>query len=183
MRTYLGDQTILLGSFSKLVAPGMRLGWLAASKEIMAKVIIAKQATDFHSSNFAQCVLHEYLISNQIDEHVALIQAGYAAQCRAMLNALEKYFPPGIPFTRPDGGMFVWITLPPEADSLAILKDAIAQKVSFLPGVPFFTDGSGQNYMRLSYSMCDEATIDEGVRRLAQVVLQHLDPAVISTGM
>ena len=177
LRAYLGQRAIVLGSFSKIVAPGMRLGWLIAPKEVMAKVIIAKQATDFHSSNFAQRVLHQYLISNPIDDHIARIQAGYAAQCRAMIGALERYLPPGIQFTRPDGGMFVWVTLPSEADSLVILRDAIASKVSFLPGVPFFTDGDGKRYLRLSYSMCNEATIDEGVRRLAQVVIQHLDPA------
>jgi 2-aminoadipate transaminase len=183
MRAYLDGQTIVLGSFSKIAAPGMRLGWMIAPREVMAKVIIAKQGADFHTSQFAQCVLHHYLISNPIGEHIKLIQAGYAAQARAMVGALEQYLPPGIPFTRPDGGMFVWITLPEEADSMAILKDAIAQKVSFLPGVPFFTDtdGAGKRYMRLSYSQADEAMIEEGVTRLARVIVQHLDaPAAVA---
>ena len=175
LRVFLEGQTVMLGSFSKLASPGMRLGWLIAPRDIHAKVIIAKQATDFHSSNFAQRVLHHYLTTSAIDEHVALIQAGYARQCRAMLSALERYLPPGIPFTRPEGGMFVWLTLPPEANSLAILQDAIADKVSFMPGVPFFTDGGGQRYMRLSYSQMDETTIDDGMRRLAQVIVKHLD--------
>lgn len=178
MRAYLDGQAIVLGSFSKIASPGMRLGWLIAPKEIMAKVIIAKQGADFHSSNFAQCVLHQYLVSNPIDEHIARIQAGYAAQAQAMVSALERHLPPDIPFTRPDGGMFVWITLPEEADSMAILKDALAYKVSFLPGVPFFTDGGGKRYMRLSYSQADEAMIEEGVARLARVIVQHLDAPV-----
>jgi 2-aminoadipate transaminase len=181
MRTYLDGQAIVLGSFSKIAAPGMRLGWLIAPQEIMARVIIAKQGADFHTSQFAQCVLHQYLISNPMDEHIKLIQAGYASQAKAMVAALERHLPPGIPFTRPDGGMFVWITLPEEADSLAILKDAVAQKVSFLPGAPFFTDGGGKRYMRLSYSQADEDMIEEGVARLARVILQHLDaPATVT---
>jgi 2-aminoadipate transaminase len=178
MRAYLGEQAVVLGSFSKLVAPGMRLGWLIAPREIMGRVIVAKQATDFHSSNFAQRVLHHYLTSTEIDTHVARIQAGYAAQAQAMIAALEHHLPPDIPFTRPDGGMFVWITLPEEADSLAILKDAIDQKVSFLPGVPFFTDGGGKRYLRLSYSQVDEAMIEVGIARLAKVILRHLDAPV-----
>jgi 2-aminoadipate transaminase len=184
MRAYLDGQAIVLGSFSKIAAPGMRLGWLIAPKEIMAKVIIAKQGADFHSSNFAQCVLHRYLVDNEIGEHIKLIQAGYASQAKAMVAALERHLPPDIPFTRPDGGMFVWITLAEEADSLAILRDAVAQRVSFLPGVPFFTDGGGKRYMRLSYSQADEAAIEEGVARLARVILQHLDaPATVTASM
>lgn len=184
MRAYLDGQAIVLGSFSKIAAPGMRLGWLIAPKEVMAKVIIAKQGADFHSSNFAQRVLHQYLVDNDIGEHIKLIQAGYAAQAKAMIAALDRHLPSDttdVAFTRPNGGMFVWLTLPEEADSLAILKDAVALKVSFLPGVPFFTDGGGKRYMRLSYSQADEAMIEEGVARLAQVILQHLDaPAAVA---
>lgn len=175
MRAHLGDQVIMLGSFSKIVAPGMRLGWLIAPPEIMRRLVIAKQAADFHANNFAQRVLHRYLISRPIDEHIARIRAGYASQARAMIAALERYLPPDIPFTRPQGGMFIWVTLPEVADSMAILKDAVAHKVSFLPGAPFFTDGGGRRHMRLSYSQADEATIEEGIARLARVVLRHLD--------
>jgi len=175
MRAYLEDRSVLLGSFSKIVAPGLRLGWLIAPKEIMAKIVIAKQGADFHSNNFAQRVLHRYLISDPIVEHIARIRAGYASQARAMIAALERHLPADIPFTRPQGGMFIWVTLPEATDSMAILKDAVEQKVSFLPGAPFFTDGDGRRYMRLSYSQADEATIEEGIARLARVVLQHLD--------
>ncbi len=175
MRAYLEDRVVLLGSFSKIVAPGMRLGWLIASQEIMRRIIIAKQGADFHTNNFAQRALHHYLISNPVAEHIARIRAGYASQAQAMIAALERHLPAGISFTRPQGGMFIWVTLPETADAMAILKDAVAQKVSFLPGAPFFTDGDGQRYMRLSYSQADEATIEEGIARLARVVLQHLD--------
>jgi 2-aminoadipate transaminase len=175
MRAYLDGQAIVLGSFSKIVAPGLRLGWLIAPRDLMPKLVIAKQAADFHASNFAQRVLHAYLTTSSIDDHIGRIRAGYAAQCAAMIGALERHLPAGIPFTRPAGGMFVWITLPDEADSMAILKDAIEERVSFLPGAPFFTDGGGRHHMRLSYSQADEARIEEGVARLAGVIVQHLD--------
>lgn len=174
-RAYLEDQVILLGSFSKIVAPGMRLGWLIAPREIMRRVVIAKQGADFHTNHFAQRVLHHYLVSNPIADHIARIRAGYASQAQAMISALERCLPADIPFTRPQGGMFIWVTLPETADAMAILKDAVAQKVSFLPGGSFFTDGDGRRYMRLSYSQADEATIEEGIARLARVVSQHLD--------
>lgn len=175
MRAFLPAQSICLGSFSKIVAPGMRLGWLIAPATIMPKLVIAKQATDMHTNQFAQRVLLHYLQNNPVDEHITRIRKGYAAQSTAMLGAIDKYFPAGIHRTTPDGGMFVWLTLPNELDSTAILKDAIEQKVTFMPGLPFFTDGAGKRHMRLSYSMCSETKINEGIERLARVLLHHLD--------
>lgn len=175
MRTYLPEQSICLGSFSKIVAPGMRLGWLIAPATVMPKLVIAKQATDMHTNQFAQRVLLHYLQNNPVDEHIARIRRGYAAQASAMLGAIDRHFPNEIHRTTPDGGMFVWLTLPDELDSTVILQDAIAQKVTFMPGVPFFTDGAGKRHMRLSYSMCNEAKINEGIERLARVLLHHLD--------
>jgi 2-aminoadipate transaminase len=175
LRAWLPEQSICLGSFSKIVAPGMRLGWVVAPAAIMPKLVIAKQATDMHTNQFAQRVLLHYLQNNPVDEHIARIQRGYAAQALAMMKAIDQHFPAGIHRTTPDGGMFVWLTLPEELDSMAILKDAVEQKVTFLPGVPFFTDGAGPRFMRLSYSMCSEAKIDEGILRLSRVVLRHLD--------
>ena len=185
LHAHLDGQAVMLGSFSKIVAPGMRLGWLVAPRALMSRIVIAKQATDFHSSQFAQRVLHRYLTTNPVDEHIARIRAGYAAQARAMIGALEGHFPPNaaeVTFTRPQGGMFVWVTLPAPADSLAILKDAIEARVSFLPGVPFFTNGDGKRYMRLSYAQADEAMIEEGIARLARVMLRHLDAPVVHHG-
>lgn len=186
LRAYLEGQAVVLGSFSKIAAPGMRLGWLIAPREIMQRIVIAKQGADFHTNHFAQRVLHQYLVANPIDAHIMRIRVGYAAQARAMIAALERHLPTGatgITFTRPAGGMFVWATLPEEADSMALLREAIEHKVSFLPGVPFFTDGDGKRYLRLSYSQADEATIEEGVARLARVIVQHLDaPTAVAVG-
>jgi 2-aminoadipate transaminase len=153
----------------------MRLGWLIAPATIMPKLVIAKQATDMHTNQFAQRVLLHYLQNNPVDEHITRIRRGYAAQANAMLKSIQQHFPSDIHHTTPDGGMFVWLTLPEEADSMSILKAAVEQKVTFLPGVPFFTDGGGRRHMRLSYSMCSEVKIEEGIERLSRVVLQHLD--------
>jgi 2-aminoadipate transaminase len=176
-RRYLPEQCIALGSFSKLVSPGMRLGWLIAPSSVYERFVIAKQGTDFHTSNFAQRVLHSYLAATNIDDHVALIQKGYAAQCAAMLKAIDTYFPAETHVTRPDGGMFIWMTLPEGADTVKLLNEAIDAGVTFLPGQTFYTDGGGKNQLRLSYSQSDEERIDEGIKRLAAVVLRHLDAA------
>jgi 2-aminoadipate transaminase len=174
--SHLKDQCVALGSFSKIVAPGMRLGWVVASDEILHKLIIAKQGTDFHTSQFSQRALHQYLVAHPIDNHIQRIRKAYSDQCAAMLDALEKYFPPDVRYTRPVGGMFVWLTLPSDdVDTMTMLSDAIDAGVTFLPGSVFYTDGGGNNQIRLSYSMCDAATIEEGVRRLAQVVIKNLD--------
>ncbi len=177
-RHFLPEQSVALGSFSKLVSPGMRLGWLIAPDSVLERYIVAKQGTDFHTSNFAQRVLHDYLVNNNIDDHVAMIQKGYATQCAAMLKAIDTYFPAGTHVTRPDGGMFIWMTLPDDVDSVKLLDEAIDAGVTFLPGTTFYTDGGGRNQIRLSYSQSDEERIDEGIKRLAAVVLRHLDPAV-----
>ena len=174
-RALLPEQCVALGSFSKIASPGMRLGWLIAPPDLMNRFIVAKQGADFHTSNFSQRVLHQYLTDNPIDAHIGLIQKAYAAQCAAMLKAIDKYFPPGVRYTRPDGGMFVWMTLPEEADSFKILDAAIDAGVTFLPGPTFYTDGGGRNQMRLSYSQSDDERIEEGIRRLAAVVIKHLD--------
>ncbi len=181
-RKFLGDQSVVLGSFSKIVAPGMRLGWAIAGPEIMHRLIIAKQGTDFHTSNFAQRVLHEYLVANPLDAHVAHIQKGYATQCAAMEAAIEKYFPAGTVLhrTKPKGGMFIWMTLPEEVDGVKLLDAAIDAGVTFLPGATFYTDGGGRNQIRLSYSLLDEAGIEEGIKRLAGVVVRYLDAAAVA---
>jgi 2-aminoadipate transaminase len=178
-RKYLGDQSVVLGSFSKIVSPGMRLGWAIAGPEVMHRLIIAKQGTDFHTSSFSQRVLHEYLVRNPLDAHVAHIQKGYGKQCAAMEASIARHFPAGtvVHMTKPRGGMFIWMTLPEEIDAVKLLDVAIDAGVTFLPGATFYTDGGGKNQIRLSYSLLDEARIDEGVKRLAGAVVRCLDAA------
>src|SRR5436190_7373210 len=111
---HLREQTILMGSFSKTISPGMRMGWLAVPAELMEKLVIAKQAADLHSNYLSQRIIHRFLIDNDFEAHLARLRASYAKQCDAMLGAINSHFPPEVKFTRPEGGMFLWITLPPQ---------------------------------------------------------------------
>ncbi|MBN1949735.1 MAG: PLP-dependent aminotransferase family protein [Bacteroidales bacterium] len=167
----LPEQTILLGTFSKTVVPGFRLGWIVARKELMDKLIIAKQAADLHTNIFTQQLLYDYLINNDIKSHIHLISNLYGRQCHAMLEALKTYFPKDVQYTVPKGGMFLWVTLPEGQSSLELFNRALEHKVAFVPGNPFYVDGSKhRSTLRLNFSCSDEATIFEGVRRIAGVL-------------
>jgi 2-aminoadipate transaminase len=174
LRHYLGERAILMGSFSKIVAPGLRLGWIVASKPIMEKLVIVKQASDLHTNTFAQRVMHQYLLDNDLDTHITSICRSYGEQCDAMLSALGEYFPAEIRYTKPEGGMFVWATLPDGCSSMELFDLALAQNVAFVPGVPFYVDGSGANTLRLNYSSAGADTIHEGVRRMGAVLEEML---------
>ncbi len=175
MRTWLGEKAVLLGSFSKTVAPGLRMGWICAQESVMDKLVIAKQATDLHSNYLAQRILCQYLASHDLDEHVATICAAYKRQKDAMVAAVEAYFPPQVHITRPEGGMFLWATLPEQLSAGDLFERAIKEKVAFVPGLPFFVNGGGQHNMRLNFSNADESRIEEGIRRLGTVMKQSLN--------
>lgn len=166
----LPNSTVLLGSFSKTVAPALRLGWLVAPPPIMEKVIVAKQAADLHSDYLAQRILHRYLCDNDIDAHIATIIHQYGKQKEAMIGAIREFFPTGIKYTNPEGGMFLWVTLPEGMSSLQLFEAAIARKVAFVPGTPFYVDRKDTNTLRLNFSCSDEETIVEGIRRLGESI-------------
>ncbi len=170
MKNFLGDNAVLLGSFSKIVSPGIRLGWITAREDIMEKIIIAKQAADLHSNYLSQRIVHQHLIDNDIDRHIAMIRAVYKRQRDLMIKLMEESFPSEVHFTRPEGGMFLWVTLPEGISSLKLFDKAIKEKVAFVPGQAFFSDGSGSNTMRLNFSNCDEEKITQGIERLAKVI-------------
>jgi 2-aminoadipate transaminase len=174
MRTWLDGKAVLLGSFSKTVAPGLRMGWICAKKHIMDKVNIAKQASDLHSNFLCQRILHRYLESHDLDAHIATIVAAYRRQRDAMVRAIETHFPAEVTFTRPEGGMFLWATLPAKLSALDLFERAAAQKVAFVPGTPFFVNGGGLRNMRLNFSNAQEDQIEEGIRRLGAVMKQAL---------
>ena len=165
---YLPEQTVLLGSFSKIVAPGFRLGWIAAPEWVCEKLLIAKQAADLHTTSFNQKIICDYLKHNDLDAHITKITKVYGDQCSAMLAALEEHFPGNITFTRPEGGMFLWGWLPQGMDSMKFFEAAVEEKVVFVPGVPFYTANSKQASLRLNFSCVDPATVREGVTRLAR---------------
>lgn len=170
----LPEQTILLGSFSKIVVPGFRLGWLVAPPHIMQKIITAKQATDLHTSHFTQSILYQFLKDNDIDNHIKTIINAYGNQCNAMIQSINEHFPQDVEYTRPEGGMFLWATLPQKLTSLKLFEIASREKVVFVPGDPFYVNKQNTNTLRLNFSCVDETTIDIGIKRLGAAIEQLL---------
>lgn len=174
MRAFLpSGHAALMGSFSKIASPGMRVGWIAAGPELMEKLVTAKQASDLHTSIFAQRVLHRYLETNDLDAHIAEIRHTYAARCRCMMAAMRREFPPEVTFVEPEGGMFIWGRLPEGVSAEAVFKKAIARKVAFVPGKPFYVDGT-DNAFRLNFSNAEPELIDEGIARLGACLREVL---------
>jgi 2-aminoadipate transaminase len=141
----------------------------------MEKLIVAKQAADLHTTHFTQCILWRYLKDNDIEKHVNIIKEAYSRQARAMLNSIEKYFPQGVSHTIPEGGMFLWVTLPEGTSSRDLLDLALKDKVIFVPGDPFYVNRRNTNTLRLNFSCTDEATIDTGIRNLGEAMKQLLN--------
>ena len=166
----LPESTIMLGSFSKIIVPGFRLGWLVAPSHIMKKLVIAKQATDLHTTHFTQSIIFQYLKDNDIEDHINRIIEAYGNQCQAMLNSVKKYFPKSVKYTKPEGGMFLWAQLPQNVTSLELFELAVKDKVVFVPGDPFYINKTGTNTLRLNFSCVDEETIATGIQRLGNAI-------------
>jgi 2-aminoadipate transaminase len=164
---YSGN-VIYLSTFSKTLSPGIRLGWIVAPVEVIQKLVQAKQGTDLHTSTINQLVAYEVAAGGFLDHHVKTIRAVYRERRDTMLAALAREFPAGITWTKPQGGLFLWLTFPEWMNAADVLKAAIAQKVAFVPGESFFADGTGQNTARLNFSNATPERIAEGVRRLAR---------------
>lgn len=164
------EHTVMLGSFSKIVAPSFRVGWLVANPTLMEKLLVAKQATDLHTSEITQRILYRYLIENDVDAHIERIRNGYGERCRAMLNALQRHVPSDCRYTEPDGGMFLWVTLGSGLSSMALFDHAIAAGVAFVPGIPFYTGTAAKDTLRLNFSCADTQMIEIGIQRLADSI-------------
>jgi 2-aminoadipate transaminase len=175
LKELLPDNTVLLGSFSKTIIPGFRLGWIIAPEIIMEKLIIAKQASDLHTSHFTQSIIYQYLKDNDADKHIDKIRYAYGNQCRAMLNSIREFFPPGVTCTRPEGGMFLWAELPQGATSLNLFDMAVKDDVIFVPGDPFYVNKTKTRTLRLNFSCVDEATIRVGIQKLGNTIKKLLD--------
>ncbi|MEM7520965.1 MAG: PLP-dependent aminotransferase family protein [Pseudomonadota bacterium] len=163
-------RTLYCGSFSKTLAPGLRVGWTCGAAHVISQLVLMKQAADLHSATLNQCAINT--VAREIFEtHTEKLRQTYAARRDSMLTALASHMPDGVEWTRPNGGMFVWLTLPAGMDGGRLLQSALAnQKVAFVPGQAFFPDGSAANTLRLSFSLADDAEISEGVRRLAATI-------------
>src|SRR5665647_1764325 len=170
MREYLPDRTIITGSFSKILAPGMRLGWIVAPPDIMEQLIIAKQASDLHSNYLSQRIACEYLFQQNIDDHIRKICEVYKSQCHLMIDLIRDSFPDSVEYTEPEGGMFIWLTLPEGISSMDAFEQSLRDGVAVLPGTPFYTDGGGGNTIRLNFSNSTEEKIKTGMGRFAAVL-------------
>ncbi len=163
-------RTIYCGSFSKTLAPGLRVGWVCAASPVIERLVLIKQAADLHSPTLNQ-IATERVARGMFDDHVAGLRRVYGARRDRMLAALSREMPEGVTWARPEGGMFVWVTLPEGTDSAQLLERAVREaRVAFVPGGAFFPDGSGRNTLRLSFSCADDARIDEGIARLGRLL-------------
>ena len=174
-KDYKLGNVIYLSTFSKVLAPGLRVAWIVAPPDVIAKLVQIKQSTDLHTSMFTQMVIYEAAREGFIDEHVKIIRATYKERRDAMLEALNDYFPPEVSWTKPHGGLFLWVTMPPGVDSSKLLDSALRQNVAFVPGDPFFPNGDEGSHMRLNFSNAKPEQIREGIRRLSIAVAHELE--------
>ncbi len=163
-------RVIYLGTFSKILAPGFRLGWVAAHPHFIRKMEIAKQAVDLCTNTLAQVIAWKYVEDGYLDRHIPRIVEFYRPRRDAMLEALEEYMPEGVEWTKPDGGMFIWVTLPEGIDTKLMMEKAVAKGVAYVPGEAFFAHRDVKNTMRLNFTYVPEEKIREGVKRLAEVI-------------
>ena len=168
---------IALGTFSKILAPGLRVGWVIAPAPVIAQLTLAKQGADLHTSTLDQMIAYDLLRSGFLEVHRAHIVRTYRERRDAMLEALAACFPPSTRWTRPTGGMFLWVQLPPSVDADELLRRAMAVGVAFVPGGGFHVDGSGRNTMRLNFSNSTPSQIHDGVSRLARALHAMVEEA------
>jgi 2-aminoadipate transaminase len=168
--SYLPGQTILLGSFSKTIAPGLRLGWMVANKDIITKATILKQASDLHTCNLTQYILSDFLERNDLDYHISKIIKLYKHQAEVMTSSLNSYFTSSIDYSNPLGGMFCWLKLPIGITSRELLNRALKEKIIFVPGDTFYAQKSDNQTLRLNFSNVDEARMIEGLKKLGSLI-------------
>jgi 2-aminoadipate transaminase len=164
------DESILLGSFSKIVSPGIRLGWITAPAEVMDKLVTAKQASDLHSSLLSQMIVQRYLSDYDVEAHLKKIRRMYKSQRDLMVSLIREEFPEDVQYTEPEGGMFLWVTLPEGISSLELFEMALKEKVAFVPGQAFYAEDPEYNTLRMNFSNSSEERIEEGIKRLGKAI-------------
>jgi 2-aminoadipate transaminase len=167
-------RVIYMSTFSKILAPGFRLGWMIASRPILEKLVLSKQATDLCTNVFSQYVAYEYIHGGYLDKHVDTIKRMYKKNRDIMVEELEKHFPKEVKWRVPKGGMFIWIELPKTIDTRIMFQKAISKKVAYVVGEAFFPEGGNYHSMRLNFSFSDEKKIREGIHRLAEVIKEEM---------
>ena len=163
---------MFLGSFSKIISPGLRVGYIAGNADIIRKCTVGKQSTDVHTSNLNQAIVDQFLRRDLLPEHIRTICAGYGAKMDRMLSCLEA-FPAGVRFTRPEGGLFIWAELPEKIDAVSMLSKAVERKVAYVPGTYFCVDGGHLNTIRLNFSNSTPEQIDTGMAALREIIEQQ----------
>lgn len=166
---------LCLGTFSKIFCPGYRIGWIAGSKEIMQKYVLVKQSTDLQSSTIAQREIAKYLEMYDIDEHIKEICKVYKTRRDLIVKTMEEEFPKGVKFTRPHGGLFLWVELPREINARDVLQKCLEKNVAFVPGGSFFPNGGKENNFRINYSNMTEDRIVKGIKIIGEVLKEQFD--------
>jgi 2-aminoadipate transaminase len=170
-----GDFVIYVGTFSKILSPGIRLGWAVAPPPVMEKIVLGKQASDLCTSTLTQYFVREYFAEGRWREYVESLCKIYRRRRDAMVGALRSHFPAEATWTEPDGGLFIWATLPDYIDTGDLLARALRDDVAFVPGQAAYVDGRGGSSMRLNFSGVDETEIEEGIRRIGKVIREQVE--------
>jgi 2-aminoadipate transaminase len=168
------DGVIYMGSFSKVLTPGIRLGYVVAPLALIRRLELAKQAADLHTSQLTQMVVHEVIKDGFLDQHIPTIRTLYGDQCQCMLDAMAEHFPASATWTKPEGGMFIWVNLPKHINAMELLEEAIKQKVAFVPGAPFYANEAETNTLRLSFVTVPPERIRAGVAILGKLIAERL---------
>jgi 2-aminoadipate transaminase len=177
---YFDGNVIYTSTFSKTLAPGIRLGWIVAPVEVIKRCVQCKQGMDLHTSTFSQMLAYEVATDGFLERHVRFIREVYRQRRDVMLEAMDRFFPEEVTWTRPDGGLFLWVWLPERLDAAQLLAKATKDhKVAFVPGHAFYPDGSGQNTFRLNFSNAEPEKIEEGTRRLGLVIKESLSSKTV----
>lgn len=171
--SFAPENTVYLGSFSKILAPGLRLGYIVASEVFINKLVQLKQAADLHTPSLTQRIAYQVVKDGFLEKHIPTIRELYSTRCEYMINALNKYMPKSVKFNRPEGGMFIWVELPEEFNATDLLAEAVQNKVAFVPGEPFFANAPLNNCLRLAFVTVSEDKIDQGIKILADLVKKH----------
>jgi 2-aminoadipate transaminase len=167
-------RVVYVGTLSKIISPGIRTGWMLAPAPILERVAKLKQGADLCSPGLSQMFAEQYIRQGLWKKNLERLKPIYRSRRDSMVRALEEHFPPEARWTRPEGGLFIWATLPPYLDTAKMLPLAILQKVAYVPGTAFFADGSGARHLRLNFSYCTEEQIDEGIKRLGKVIKKEM---------
>jgi len=170
MVTMNPDGVIYMGSFSKVLTPGIRLGYVCAPLPLVRRLELAKQAADLHTAQLTQMVVHEVVKDGFLDQHIPTIRQLYGEQCQVMLDAMQAHFPAGVSWTKPEGGMFIWVTLPQQVDAMKLLEQSLAARVAFVPGAPFYANDPATNTLRLSFVTVPPERIREGIAVLGKLI-------------